>query len=296
RASSAPPGPSAVSHSRSSTRLCSWMRSTRSTRSRSSERRTLARALSAVRSPVLVARKKRSRCRSIHGPTRSSESPYEAGVSMWLTPWSSRSWRIWSAFSCRIAPSAAAPKITRLLSCPVRPNASVSIAPPMPPSRSVEPPALALPPQRRDVDAEPGGGLLQRGRLREHLAHVTLLQVLERRARRRRRSVGRRRHEAIGKVLRPDRGAAGQNHGALEGVHEFAHVARPAVRGERRARGVVQGEQPAAMPGAQAREDGVDQRPQVLQAVTQRGQPERDHVHAAEESLTEAPRAHLPPH
>ena len=59
-ASSAPPGPSAVAHSSGSTRLCSCSRSTLSTCIRSSEWANCAAAASRVRSPVFVARKKRS--------------------------------------------------------------------------------------------------------------------------------------------------------------------------------------------------------------------------------------------
>src|SRR4029453_10271303 len=47
---------------------------------------------------------------------------------MWLSPPSSRTSRIRSAFSCRMPPRAAAPKRTRELRCPVRPNGIVSIA------------------------------------------------------------------------------------------------------------------------------------------------------------------------
>src|SRR5258708_36081788 len=45
RASTAPPGPWAISHSSGSTRLWSWMRSTESTRRRVSERSRLARGV-----------------------------------------------------------------------------------------------------------------------------------------------------------------------------------------------------------------------------------------------------------
>ena len=55
--------------------------------SRSSDRWMSSCASRAVRSPVLVARKKSWRWRAIHGPMRSSASPYRAAVSMWLTPW-----------------------------------------------------------------------------------------------------------------------------------------------------------------------------------------------------------------
>src|SRR5262249_23356917 len=48
---------------------------------------------------------------------------------MWLTPAARSRSRIWSAFSCRMAPRAAAPKMTRVLRCPVRPNGSVSTRP-----------------------------------------------------------------------------------------------------------------------------------------------------------------------
>src|SRR5215469_11660675 len=46
---------------------------------------------------------------------------------MWLMSNSSRVSRTWSAFSCFMPPSAAAPKITRLLSCPVLPKALTGI-------------------------------------------------------------------------------------------------------------------------------------------------------------------------
>jgi hypothetical protein len=51
------------------------MRSTESVFRRSSERLISVQAASAVRSPVLVARKNRSRWVSIHGPSRISASP-----------------------------------------------------------------------------------------------------------------------------------------------------------------------------------------------------------------------------
>src|SRR5262249_38751830 len=56
---------------------------------------------------------------------------------------------------------------------------------------SVEAPALALAPQRRDVDPQAGGGLLQGRRLGQHLTHVALLHVLERGAARERWALGR---------------------------------------------------------------------------------------------------------
>ena len=63
------------SHSSGWTRLWSWIRSTWSTCSRSSERRICSRAARVGRSPVFVARKKRSRCSRIQGASRSSASP-----------------------------------------------------------------------------------------------------------------------------------------------------------------------------------------------------------------------------
>src|SRR5947207_7318608 len=48
---------------------------------------------------------------------------------MWFTPNSGSTERTWSARSCRIEPSPAAPKITRLLRCRVRPNSTCSIMP-----------------------------------------------------------------------------------------------------------------------------------------------------------------------
>ena len=77
------------------------------------------------RSPVLVARKKRSRCSAIHGPDPQLglavggggvdvvDAEVEQGGEDLVGP----SWRI--------PPRAAAPKITRVLSWPVRPNAAV---------------------------------------------------------------------------------------------------------------------------------------------------------------------------
>src|SRR6266540_1173695 len=58
---------------------------------------------------------------------RSSESPYEAAVSMWLTPCASSRSSVRSASACETLPSAAAPKIVRLLSWPVMPNGAVAI-------------------------------------------------------------------------------------------------------------------------------------------------------------------------
>src|SRR5262245_61704467 len=45
---------------------------------------------------------------------------------------------------------------------------------------SVEPPPLAHAPERGGVDAQPGGSLLQSGRVGEHRAHVAPFQLLER--------------------------------------------------------------------------------------------------------------------
>jgi hypothetical protein len=57
------------------------------------------------------------------------ESPYEAAVSMWLTPcWSSSS-SVRSASPCETSDSAAAPKSTLELSWPVLPKAALAITP-----------------------------------------------------------------------------------------------------------------------------------------------------------------------
>ena len=56
-----------------------------------------------------------------HGAIRSSASPYIAAVSMWLTPCSSRSGSKQSAVSWSARATPAAPKMTRELTCPVRP-------------------------------------------------------------------------------------------------------------------------------------------------------------------------------
>ena len=67
-----------------------------------------------ARSPVLVARKTRCGWSASHGASRSSESPYPAAVSMWLTPAASTTAIVASARSWLIAPRAAAPKIARV--------------------------------------------------------------------------------------------------------------------------------------------------------------------------------------
>ena len=54
----------------------------------------------------------------------------DAAVSMWLTPCASSSSSVRSASACETLPSAAAPKIVRLLSWPVRPNGAVAITQP----------------------------------------------------------------------------------------------------------------------------------------------------------------------
>src|SRR3954464_8399468 len=46
---------------------------------------------------------------------------------MWLTPCSSTSPSVRAAWACETEPSAAAPKIVRVLSWPVRPNGAVGI-------------------------------------------------------------------------------------------------------------------------------------------------------------------------
>ena len=73
-----------------------------------------------------------------------------------------------------------------------------------------DPVALPLPPERRHVDAEPGRGLLERRRVREHPLDVPALERLERLRRRLRRATrGRRRREQpVGQVLDADRVAA----------------------------------------------------------------------------------------
>ena len=60
---------------------------------------------------------------------RSSESPYEAAVSMWLTPCSSRSSSVRPESAWETSPTAAAPKIVRLLSWPVLPKGAFAITP-----------------------------------------------------------------------------------------------------------------------------------------------------------------------
>ena len=73
--STAPPGPWATPHSSSSTRLCSWIRSTWSTPIRCSERSSSARAPVAVRSPVFVARNTSLRWSARKGCRRTSDWP-----------------------------------------------------------------------------------------------------------------------------------------------------------------------------------------------------------------------------
>src|SRR3954471_22474514 len=72
---------------------------------------------------------------------------------MWLIPGSSRAWRARSASDFEPLASAAAPKITRLESCPVAPNGARSIMGPTPGPQAAEP-LLGGVPSRRS--ARPG--------------------------------------------------------------------------------------------------------------------------------------------
>src|SRR2546428_13704949 len=87
----------------------------------------------AVRDPVLVARKKSCRWRAIHGAIRSSESPYRAAVSIWLTPYRSSTSSARSASAWLARARAAAPKSVTLLTWPGLSNGRRSIiaAPPV---------------------------------------------------------------------------------------------------------------------------------------------------------------------
>src|SRR5262245_28318359 len=90
-----------------------------------------------------------SGCRLSHDAIRSSASPYEAAVSMWLTPCSSSRSRVRSASACETLATAAAPKIVRVLSWPVRPNGCLAITTPSVPS------AVASGTPVADTDARP---------------------------------------------------------------------------------------------------------------------------------------------
>ena len=126
-ASSAPPSRSAVSHSITSTRLCSWIRSTWSTPSRSSERRISSRAPARSRSPglrreeepVAVLRAARARAAAPSRRRRGRVDVVDAVLEQQLE----RA----VGLGLRDAPSAAAPKIVRVLSWPVLPNGAFSI-------------------------------------------------------------------------------------------------------------------------------------------------------------------------
>src|SRR6202165_3120429 len=126
-ASSAPPGLSAWSHSIGSARAWICHRSTWSTSSRSRDRWISSRAPFSSRLSPFVARKKRPGSRLSQGAMRSSESPYPEAVSMWLTPYLSRTSRFWSATRCETPPREAAPKMNLVLLWPVRPNSALGI-------------------------------------------------------------------------------------------------------------------------------------------------------------------------
>src|SRR6267143_2139075 len=122
-ASSAPPGPKAWSQSSGCPSECSWIRSTWSTRSRSSERWMSSRASRAVRIPVFVARKKSFRCRAIHSNSSSVRS-----ASAWLA-------------RARAAP----PNRVTVLRWPVRPNGRRSSMPPLSNARHPVQPRAVVP-------------------------------------------------------------------------------------------------------------------------------------------------------
>src|ERR671912_948278 len=76
---------------------------------------------------------------------------------MWFTPWRRSRASCSSARSWPIEPRAAAPKRTRVLSCPVRPNGAVASAPPpaVVPSSAV-PDVTDLPYRPSPGDGRPG--------------------------------------------------------------------------------------------------------------------------------------------
>jgi len=86
-----------------STRLWSWIRSITSLASRCREPLEASRARPRRALVGLGGEEERVAARGIQAPTRSSESPYIAAVSMWFTPCSSSRRGTASALSCRHA-------------------------------------------------------------------------------------------------------------------------------------------------------------------------------------------------
>ena len=111
RASSAPPAPEpSPTHSRRRGCASGSDRADRRAAARASDGDCRARPDRCGRRSWWRERN-RLRCSRIHGPMRSSDSPYDAAVSIWLMPYSSSTSSTPSALSCFIPPSAAAPKM-----------------------------------------------------------------------------------------------------------------------------------------------------------------------------------------
>src|SRR5262249_34924190 len=87
--------------------------------------------------------------------------------------------------------------------------------------------------------------------------------------------------------------AAGQHDGALERIHQLADVAGPAIRDERTLGLRREAQTGTVVPGGERPQQVLDQRADVLRAIAQRRQPERDDVQAEEEVLAKPSRTHL---
>src|SRR5262249_43394765 len=135
--------------------------------------------------------------------------------------------------------------------------------------------ALALPVQRRGVDAEDGRRLVEGGGPRQHPRDVLALDGVEREVAAEHRQLDLRLRDAVRERGRLDDARRPEDHGALDGVAELAHVARPGVGGERLLRRLRERQVVAAGGLGEEGEEAVGQRQDVLPALAQRRQAQR---------------------
>src|SRR5262249_14878126 len=84
-----------------------------------------------------------------------------------------------------------------------------------------------------------------------------------------------------------DRVSATQDHGPLEDVDELEHVRGPVIAGEDTADIWRETKRVAIVPGGEPGEDVLGEVEEVLAALSQRGQRDRDHVQPEEEIVAE---------
>jgi len=89
-----------------------------------------------------------------------------------------------------------------------------------------------------------------------------------------------------------DRGSARKHHGALDGVLELAHVARPLVAAQRLRGGARKSRQVAVVARGISLKEVLGQERDIVAAIAQRRDRHRDDVEAIVEILAEAPLPH----